>query len=270
MKKVVLTSLILTGWILLSAQPRWLSDLEQAKKLSLASGKLIVIDFWASWCGPCQKMENELWNSREIRSISDNFIGVKINVDFNRSLAMEYSAEAIPKLVIAMFNGEVLWETVGYSGPSQFIEILSALPHNSSSLYKELNNLIQDEKNPELQLLTGIEFQKRGKDLSNTTLREVFFTQALFKFRRAVKLSRDPLMKQRAGLFDVLFDVYKGKPQKALKNMGKIEINKEDTLISELSHFVLASCYKAMKDDENYLREKEQITSKTFLTELDK
>jgi thiol-disulfide isomerase/thioredoxin len=268
MKKLLLTILILTGWIFLTAQPRWLTDLDVAKKMSLATGKLLVIDFWASWCGPCQKMENELWNSKEISNISDNFIGVKINVDFDRSAAMEYSAQAIPKLVVAMFNGEVLWETVGYSSPSPFIELLVALPKNSSALYKVLNNLKQDEKNPELQLLTGIEFQKRGKDIPNSTLREVFFSQALFKFRRAGKLSGDPLMKQRAELYDVLFDVYRGKPQKALKSMGKMEVSKDNAEISELSHFVLALCHKALNDDQAFLKEKEFISNEKFLAEL--
>ena len=45
-----------------------------AEKLANATGKLIVMDFWAIWCGPCKTMDSKLWETEAMNEVKDKFV----------------------------------------------------------------------------------------------------------------------------------------------------------------------------------------------------
>ncbi len=71
----------------------------------------VLIDFWATWCGPCQ-MQGPV-----VDEAADEFAGKlkvgKINVDEEGSLAQKYSVMSIPTLIL-FENGEVIKKEMGY------------------------------------------------------------------------------------------------------------------------------------------------------------
>lgn len=69
---------------------------------------LILLDFWATWCGPCRMIGPVLDQVAEEEQIK---IG-KINVDEQRDLALQYNIEAIPTLIV-MKDGIELDRSVG-------------------------------------------------------------------------------------------------------------------------------------------------------------
>ena len=82
----------------------------------LASDVPVIVDFWAPWCGPCKMVGPELEKLSE--SVGDGAKFVKVNVDENRELAMEYGVMSIP--TIAKFEGgDVVTQIVGARGASQ-------------------------------------------------------------------------------------------------------------------------------------------------------
>jgi len=80
-------------------------------KEQTASG-VTVVDFWASWCGPCRML------SPIVEELAEEMSGVKfakVNVDEEPMLANQFRVSAIPTLVF-MKNGEAVGQTVGLQG----------------------------------------------------------------------------------------------------------------------------------------------------------
>ena len=76
----------------------------------LKSEKIVLIDFYADWCGPCKMMSPVI---DEIAEEMKETVKVgKINVDENQDLAMEYGVMSIPTIVV-LKNGEVQKTFVG-------------------------------------------------------------------------------------------------------------------------------------------------------------
>ena len=75
-----------------------------------ASGeKPVLIDFWASWCGPCRMLSPIV---DQIAEEQDNVIVGKVNVDEQPELAAAFDVQSIPTLVLIK-NGEVAEVSVG-------------------------------------------------------------------------------------------------------------------------------------------------------------
>lgn len=88
----------------------------------LNSGKTLVCDFWASWCGPCRMLAPVM---EEVSKCFDGVDFIKVNVDENEELAMRYGVMSIP--FVAVFGGgELKAKTVGYMPEEEMKLFLNA------------------------------------------------------------------------------------------------------------------------------------------------
>ena len=91
-----------------------MSDLHITKdnfeELVLKSDKKVLLDFWATWCGPCKMIAPIV---EEIAEENEQIVVGKIDVDEETPLAIQFGVTSIPTLVL-MENGQKIGQLIGY------------------------------------------------------------------------------------------------------------------------------------------------------------
>ena len=90
------------------------------EELVTNSTKPVLLDFWATWCGPCRMVAPIV---EEIAAEREDILVGKINVDEEMELAVQFGIISIPTLVV-MKNGEVANKAVGYMPKEKILELL--------------------------------------------------------------------------------------------------------------------------------------------------
>ncbi|WP_348825452.1 thioredoxin [Flavobacterium aestuarii] len=88
----------------------------------IQSEKPVLVDFFATWCGPCQTLAPILKEVKD--SLGDRISIIKIDVDKNQQLASLYQVRGVPTMILFQ-NGKQLWRQSGVVGSSDLIKIIT-------------------------------------------------------------------------------------------------------------------------------------------------
>ena len=86
----------------------------------LKAPEAVLLDFWASWCGPCKMIAPVL---EEIAAEDESVIIGKIDVDAEMELAMRFGITSIPTLVV-MKDGKAVNKAIGYRAKDSILALL--------------------------------------------------------------------------------------------------------------------------------------------------
>ncbi|WP_322550086.1 thioredoxin [Flavobacterium psychraquaticum] len=87
----------------------------------IQSNQLVLIDFFADWCGPCKMMSPVL---QEVKGIlRDDVKIIKINVDQHQDLASEFMVRGVPTLILFK-SGKMLWRQSGVLSVKDLVSIV--------------------------------------------------------------------------------------------------------------------------------------------------
>ncbi len=86
----------------------------------LKSDKPVLVDFWASWCGPCRMVSPIV---DEIAEENSDIKVCKVNVDENQELAAKYSVMSIPTLLVFR-DGKIVNQMVGAKPKNQILAMI--------------------------------------------------------------------------------------------------------------------------------------------------
>jgi thioredoxin 1 len=80
-----------------------------------------LVDFFATWCGPCQMLAPILKQVKE--SLGERITIIKIDVDKNQAIAAQYQVRGVPTMLLFQ-NGKQLWRQSGVVSKDELVKII--------------------------------------------------------------------------------------------------------------------------------------------------
>lgn len=87
----------------------------------------VLVDFFATWCGPCQMLAPILKQVKE--SLGERVTIIKIDVDKNQSIASQFHVRGVPTMILFQ-NGKQLWRQSGVVNKDDLIKVILEKSHS--------------------------------------------------------------------------------------------------------------------------------------------
>ena len=128
----------------------WEPNLETAQRVAAQTNRLILIHCWAPWCGPCMKLEHEVFSQAETgRALEANFVMVKLNFDDAPGTVRHYGVTSLPSDVIVTPAGQVVSRVNSPPTTAMYIAQMNKIADGVKQPSKSA--IVQDDRKPMLQ-----------------------------------------------------------------------------------------------------------------------
>ena len=127
--------------------------------------KLVFIDFYTTWCGPCKMLDQTTWKDPSvIRLLREKTFALKIDAEKEVALAKRYGIEAYPTLLLLDPDGKERDRMVGYREAKPFIQDFnSALAGKNAEMRAREAVVKEGEKSPTVRTKLARELENQGK-----------------------------------------------------------------------------------------------------------
>ncbi|MCW5822178.1 MAG: thioredoxin fold domain-containing protein [Cyanobacteria bacterium TGS_CYA1] len=109
---------------------------KQAKEQAQKEGKILIVDFMATWCPPCKKMEKDTWVDSKVNEwIKQNAIAIQVDVDKDAATTSELNIDSMPTIVLFRPDGggKEFTRESGYQSPDELLQWLNGAKSGKSA-----------------------------------------------------------------------------------------------------------------------------------------
>jgi thioredoxin 1 len=149
MKRIVLALSLVSFFVATAVAEEPFSKLsfEKACKKAGEGKKIVMIDFYTTWCGPCKMLDKSTWkDERVIKWLSENTIPLKIDAEKEADLAAKYKIRGYPTMIFIKPDGTTIDSLVGYRPPEQFLADAKAALAGKDGVARAKEQLEGDSK----------------------------------------------------------------------------------------------------------------------------
>ncbi|MCZ6691542.1 MAG: thioredoxin family protein [Planctomycetota bacterium] len=93
---------------------KFLHDFEKAEKMAKKKGKILLVDFETTWCGPCAMMDKYVYSADKLVAAAKDYVCVKVDGDIRKDLKKRFVVTRYPTLILLDPHGEEIGRRVGY------------------------------------------------------------------------------------------------------------------------------------------------------------
>jgi thioredoxin-like negative regulator of GroEL len=126
--------------------------------------KMVMIDFFTTWCGPCKRLDRTTWKDpKVVEWLGQRCIALKVDCDRNGDLKQRFRIVAYPTMVFVNGEGKELDRLRGFRDAAQFLSEVRDLMSGKDSLARAKDSLAGHEKDPMVRGSYARELAQLGK-----------------------------------------------------------------------------------------------------------
>lgn len=124
-------------WARVDAKPAkggiaWQKTMSSALKEAKRTGKPIMVDFHATWCGPCKDLDAKTFSNAAVIKESKRWVAVKVDVDKEPKIAQRYKVQAMPTVAFLKPDGTLADNFVGFRDATETVKLMKAVHPKAS------------------------------------------------------------------------------------------------------------------------------------------
>lgn len=122
---------------------------DKARAAAKKAGKIVVIDFYTTWCGPCKHLDQTTWKDKDVQSwLAKNAIALKIDAEKESALSKKFRVRSYPTIILIKADGEEMDRLIGYRGAKRFLSEAKDALAGKDSLSRAREKLKGRENDP--------------------------------------------------------------------------------------------------------------------------
>jgi thioredoxin-like negative regulator of GroEL len=158
---------------------QWEKNFDEALKRAKATGKPMLVDFWAEWCGWCHRLDKTTYADPVVAQKAEEFVAVKINTEAGRKeeqVTLRYDVQNLPTIAFLSPGGHLVLRLNGYQGPGQFPRTMDQARETAKKVAGFENALDKNANDPAALLGLGMhlyeqEFYEESRDLLSSAIK---------------------------------------------------------------------------------------------------